>query len=44
VPLQSLCADIDYSELPALTKFGRIGVKVWVYKGDAKESVFFTIT
>lgn len=44
VPLQSLRADIDYSELPALTKFGRIGVKVWVYKGDAKESVFFTIT
>lgn len=44
VPLQTLRADIDYSELPALTKFGRIGIKVWVYKGDAKESVFFTTT
>jgi len=44
VPLQVLRADIDYAELPALTKFGRIGVKVWIYKGDVKESVFFTTT
>jgi small subunit ribosomal protein S3 len=41
VPLQTLTADIDYSEMPALTKFGRIGVKVWVYKGEAKPVIFF---
>ncbi len=42
VPLQTLTADIDYMETPALTKFGRIGVKVWVYKGEAKPVMFFT--
>ncbi len=42
VPLHTLKADIDYAELPALIKFGRIGVKVWVYKGDAKKVTFFT--
>lgn len=36
VPLHTIYADIDYAEEPALTKFGRIGVKVWVYKGEAK--------
>lgn len=41
VPLHTIYADIDYSELPALTKFGRIGVKVWVYKGEAKSPIFF---
>ncbi len=34
IPLQTLRADIDYSERPALTKSGYIGVKVWVYKGE----------
>ncbi|GAB4480473.1 MAG: 30S ribosomal protein S3 [Anaerolineae bacterium] len=34
VPLQTLRADIDYGFAEALTTFGRIGVKVWVYKGD----------
>ncbi|NIA10752.1 MAG: 30S ribosomal protein S3 [Nitrospiraceae bacterium] len=43
VPLQTINADIDYAEEPALIKFGRIGVKVWVYKGDAKKSTFFTL-
>ena len=43
VPLQTINADIDYSERPALIKFGRIGVKVWVYKGDAKKRTFFTL-
>jgi small subunit ribosomal protein S3 len=43
VPLQTINADIDYSEKPALIKFGRIGVKVWVYKGDAKKRTFFTL-
>lgn len=34
VPLQTLRADIDYAEFPALTKSGYIGVKVWIYKGE----------
>jgi small subunit ribosomal protein S3 len=34
VPLQTLRADIDYALDEALTTFGRIGVKVWVYKGE----------
>lgn len=34
VPLQTLRADIDYAQTEALTTFGRIGVKVWIYKGD----------
>jgi small subunit ribosomal protein S3 len=34
VPLQTLRADIDYAQDEALTTFGRIGVKVWVYKGE----------
>ncbi len=34
VPLQTLRADIDYGHTEALTTFGRIGVKVWVYKGE----------
>ena len=34
VPLQTLRADIDYGMAEAATTFGRIGVKVWIYKGD----------
>lgn len=34
VPLQTLRADIDYGTAEALTTYGRIGVKVWIYKGD----------
>lgn len=34
VPLHTLRADIDYAQTEALTTYGRIGVKVWVYKGD----------
>jgi small subunit ribosomal protein S3 len=34
VPLQTLRADIDFAKAEALTTFGRIGVKVWVYRGD----------
>jgi small subunit ribosomal protein S3 len=33
VPRQTLRADIDYAKSEALTTYGRIGVKVWVYKG-----------
>jgi small subunit ribosomal protein S3 len=43
VPLHTLKADIDYGTAEARTTLGRIGVKVWVYKGDriveAAESV-----
>jgi small subunit ribosomal protein S3 len=34
VPLHTLRADIDYGLYEARTTFGRIGVKVWIYKGD----------
>ena len=34
VPLQTLRADIDYGFAEAATTFGRIGVKVWIYKGE----------
>src|SRR3954465_4368064 len=34
VPLHTLRADIDYGFREAKTTFGRIGVKVWIYKGD----------
>jgi len=34
VPRQTLRADIDFSVAEALTTYGRIGVKVWIYKGE----------
>ncbi len=34
VPLHTLRADIDYAQEEARTTFGRIGVKVWIYKGE----------
>ena len=34
VPLHTLRADVDYAEAEALTTYGIIGVKVWIYKGD----------
>jgi small subunit ribosomal protein S3 len=34
VPLQTLRANIDYGVVHAHTTYGRIGVKVWIYKGD----------
>ncbi len=33
VPRQTLRADIDFAKSEALTTYGRIGVKVWIYKG-----------
>jgi small subunit ribosomal protein S3 len=36
VPLHTLRANIDYGFYEAKTTFGRIGVKVWIYKGDAQ--------
>lgn len=35
VPLHTLRADIDFGRAEAATTFGRIGVKVWIYKGEA---------
>ena len=34
VPLHTLRADIDYATAEALTTYGIIGVKVWIYKGE----------
>lgn len=34
VPLQTLRADIDYGQAEALTTYGKIGVKCWIYKGE----------
>src|SRR3989338_747565 len=39
VPLQTLRADIDYAQSEALTTFGRIGVKVWIFKGEKMPEV-----
>lgn len=38
VPLHTLKADIDFGIAEAATDFGRIGVKVWIYKGDVYTS------
>ena len=38
VPLHTLRANIDYGLYEAKTTFGRIGVKVWIYKGDVSGS------
>jgi ribosomal protein S3 len=38
VPLHTLRADIDYGFYEARTTFGRIGVKVWIYKGEAAQT------
>jgi len=37
IPLHTLRADIDYSAQEADTSFGKIGVKVWIYKGEILE-------
>ncbi|NPV44213.1 30S ribosomal protein S3 [Koleobacter methoxysyntrophicus] len=39
IPLQTLRADIDYGFAEAHTTYGRIGVKVWVYKGEVLPEV-----
>ena len=38
IPSQTLRADIDFASVPALTRSGFIGVKVWVYKEENKKS------
>lgn len=37
MPLQTIRADIDYGTARASTKYGILGVKVWIYKGDKLE-------
>ena len=39
VPAQTLRADIDFARVEALTTYGRIGVKVWIYKGEVLPKV-----
>ena len=34
VPLHTLRAEIDYASAEALTTYGKLGVKVWIYKGE----------
>src|SRR5207302_8441573 len=34
VPLQTLRADVEYGTAEAMTTYGVVGVKVWIYKGD----------
>jgi small subunit ribosomal protein S3 len=37
IPAQTLRADIDFASVPALTRSGFVGVKVWIYKGEIGE-------
>ena len=37
VPLHTIRADVDYGQVHAHTTYGRIGVKVWIYRGDVIE-------
>lgn len=39
VPLQTLRANLDFATDEALTTYGQIGVKVWIYKGEVKPEV-----
>ena len=34
IPSHTLRADIDYAEAEALTTYGILGIKVWIYKGE----------
>lgn len=36
VPLSTIRAEVDFAEIPSLTKSGYIGVKVWLYRGERK--------
>ena len=38
IPLQTIRADIEYGFAEAATTYGRIGVKVWIYKGEVLNS------
>ena len=39
IPLQTLRADIDYGFAEANTTYGKIGIKVWIYKGEILNEV-----
>lgn len=36
IPTQTLRSDIDYASVPSLTRSGYVGIKVWIYKGEAE--------
>ena len=38
IPLQTIRADIDYGFAEAATTYGRIGVKIWIYKGEVLQN------
>jgi small subunit ribosomal protein S3 len=38
VPLHTLRADIDYGTAEALTTYGIIGIKVWIFKGEVHDA------
>ncbi len=44
IPLQTIRADIDYGFWEAKTTYGKIGVKVWIYKGEVLSEVARTMT
>ena len=44
IPLQTIRADIEYGFAEAATTYGRIGVKVWIYKGEVLPTVKKTRT
>ena len=37
IPLQTFRADIDYAHYESLLPYGKIGIKVWIYKGEIFE-------
>ena len=43
-PLQTIRADIEYGFAEAATTYGRIGVKVWIYKGEVLNTTLRTAT
>jgi small subunit ribosomal protein S3 len=43
VPLQTLRAKIDFATTSATTTYGAIGVKVWIYKGEAMPEIEETV-
>jgi len=38
IPSQTLRANIDFASVPALTRSGYVGIKVWIYKGEKEEN------
>ena len=44
IPLQTIRADIEYGFAEAATTYGRIGVKVWIYKGEVLNTTLRTAT